>query len=270
LEFIYKEETMTRNQRQAIDLLIQIHKPDPMKLALIIIGSLASGSERKSSDIDLYLIVTDEAFKNIQQHRSYFYGSWDPQQFFGVGIDGKIVGIEFLREAVKRGSEPTRASFLNAYTEFTKDPEIVELVRQIPTYPELEREPRCRAFFGMVKHFRYEGEQAFQSNNRFYFQSCVQNMVFFAARLVLAHNRILYPCRKSLFRVLEQAVDQPSDFMAQSINLLDYKDSVSLIDYYESIVQHYSCYEMDDDERIGILLENEMNWFTGAPSFDEW
>jgi hypothetical protein len=261
---------MTRNQRQALDLLVQIHKPDQSKLALIIIGSLASGRERESSDIDLYLVVTDEAFKAVRQNRSYFYGSWDPNEFFGVGIDGKVVGKEFLHEAVKRGSEPTRASFINAYAEFSKDPEIMPLVRQICVYPEWEREERCRAFYGMMKHFRYEGEQAFQNRNQFYFQSCIQNLVFFAARLVLGHNRVLYPCRKSLFRVLEQAVDQPIDFKIRSENLLECKDLELFIDYYQSVSKKYSCYDMPDDERIGILLENEMNWFTEVQAFNEW
>ena len=261
---------MTGNQQQALDLLVQIHKPDPSKLALIIIGSLASGRERESSDIDLYLVLTDEAFKMVQQNRSYFYGCWDPKEFFGVGIDGKVVGKEFLREAGKRGSEPTRASFIDAYAEFSKDPEIMPLVRQIPVYPEWEHEDRCRVFYGMMKHFRYEGEQAFQNKNLFYFQSCVQNLVFFAARLILGHNRILYPCRKSLFRVLEHAADQPNDFRAQSEKIVGCIEVAPFIEYYESITQKYLCYEMPDDKRIGILLENELNWFTGAPAFDEW
>jgi hypothetical protein len=251
-------------------MLVQIHKPDQSKLALIIIGSLASGRERESSDIDLYLVVTDEAFHAVRQTRSYFYGSWNPNEFFGVGIDGKVVGKEFLREAVKRGNEPTRASFTNAYTEFSKDPEIMPLVRQICVYPEWEHKDRCRAFYGMMKHFRYEGEQAFQNHNQFYYQTCTQNLVFFAGRLVLGHNRVLYPCRKSLFRVLEQAVDQPVDFKIHSEKLLGSYDIGLFIDYYESIAKKYSCYDMPDDKRIGILLDNELNWFTGAPSFDEW
>lgn len=261
---------MTENQRQALNLLVQIHKPDPSKLALIIVGSLASGLERENSDIDLYLVVTDEAFKVVQQNRSCFYGCWDPNEFFGVGIDGKVVGKEFLREAAKRGSESTRASFIHAYAEFSKDPEIMPLVHQIPVYPEREHIDRCRVFYGMMKHFRYEGEQAFQNKNLFYFQSCVQNLFFFTARLILGHNRILYPCRKSLFRVLEHAADQPVDFRAQSEKLIICTDMEPFIEYYESFAKKYSCYEMPDDKRIGILLENELNWFTGAHAFDEW
>jgi hypothetical protein len=168
---------MTENQRQALDLLVQIHKPDPPKLALIIIGSLASGREREGSDIDLYLVVTDDEFKAVRQNRGYFYGCWDPKEFFGVGIDGKVVGKEFLREAVKRGSEPTRASFINAYAEFSKDPEIMPLVQKISVYPEWEHKDRCCAFYGMMKHFRYEGKRAFQNKNLLYFQSCIQNLV---------------------------------------------------------------------------------------------
>jgi hypothetical protein len=70
-------------------------------------------------------VLTDEAFKVVQRNRRNFYGCWDPKEFFGVGIDGKVVGKEFLREAVKRGSEQTRALFIDAYAEFSNDPEIL-------------------------------------------------------------------------------------------------------------------------------------------------
>jgi len=102
---------MNERQRTAIDELVRLHGNDPKKLALIICGSVATGKARENSDVDLYLVVTDEEFERVRSDEGCFYGSWDPKKFSGVEIDGKIVGKSFLVEAAARGSEPTRASF---------------------------------------------------------------------------------------------------------------------------------------------------------------
>ena len=107
---------MTDRQREAIAELVRLHGSEPSKLALVICGSLATGKAREASDVDLYLVVTDEEFERVRAEEGCFYGSWDPARFSGVEIDGKIVGKAFLQEAAVRGSEPTRASFESAYT----------------------------------------------------------------------------------------------------------------------------------------------------------
>ena len=58
---------MTENQQKAMDRLIELHINNPKYLALIICGSIATGKSRIDSDIDLYLISTDEEFQRIQK-----------------------------------------------------------------------------------------------------------------------------------------------------------------------------------------------------------
>ena len=148
---------MSERHRKAIDELVCLHGDDPNKIALVICGSLATGKARDDSDVDLYLVVTDEELERVRAEEGCFYGSWDPNKFFGAEIDGKIVSKVFLQEAAIRGSEPTRASFERAYTEFSRDAEIDELIGRIAIYPEWEREWRIKAFYAYTKHYRYVG-----------------------------------------------------------------------------------------------------------------
>jgi hypothetical protein len=261
---------MNTRHRKAIDELVRLHGDDPNKLALVICGSLATGNARADSDVDLYLVVTDEEFDRVRAEEGCFYGSRDPTAFSGAEIDGKIVGKKFLQEAADRGSEPTRASFESAYTEFSHDPEIDALIERIAAYPELERERKIKAFYAYTKHYRYVGEQALELGDDYFVRRCVIELVFFAARLALAHNRILFPCDKSLFAALEKCEDLPPDFASSSRRLLESPSLAAVIAYYEGVSGYFGQYDFPDQERIGFILENEWSWFSGLPSLRDW
>ncbi len=265
-----EKPAMSERHCKAIDDLVSLHGNDPNKLALIICGSLATGKARADSDVDLYLVVSDTELERARAEEGCFYGSWDPSRFSGAEIDGKIVGKKFLQEAAVRGSEPTRASFEGAYTEFSRDPEIDRLLNRIAVYPEAERERKLKAFYAYTKHFRYLGEQAFELENDYFARRSVIELVFFAARLALAHNRVLFPCDKSLFTALESCEDLPSGFIASSRRLLESASQAALIDYYEQVSGYFHRYDMPDQERISFILENEWSWFSGLPSLADW
>ena len=257
---------MSARQRAALDELVHLHAVDPRKIALIICGSLATGKARDSSDVDLYLVVNEPELERTRSKEGCFYGSWDPKKFSGIEIDGKIVSKRFLEEAAERGSEPTRASFEDAYTEFSKDAEIEGLIERIAAYPESERAAKIKAFYAYLKHYRYLGEQAFELGNEYFTRRCVLELVFFASRLALAHNRVLFPCHKSLFAALERCEDLPLGFVSASRRLLAEPSAAATIDYYEKVSNHYGRYDYPDQERISFILENEWSWFSGLPS----
>lgn len=256
---------MNARQRAAVDELVRLHVDDPAKIALIICGSLATGKTREGSDVDLYLIVSEPEFERVRANEGCFYGSWDANKFSGVEVDGKIVSKRFLQEAAKRGGEPTRAQFIGAYTEFSKDPEIEGLIEQIAAYPEAEREAKIRTFYAYTKHYRYISEQAFELGNEYLARRSVLDLVFSASRLALAHNRVLFPCHKALFAALEKCEDLPPEFIASSRQLVADPSAAGAIDYYENVSSYFSRYDFPDQERISFILENEWSWFSGLP-----
>lgn len=261
---------MTPQQHQALDKLESIHRNNPDIIALIITGSIAHKTARPDSDIDLYLVYNDEAYKKIEADKSYFYGTWDPADFFGVSIDGKRIPLRFLREAPARASEPTRASFRDAYALFSKDSEIPILIRDIAVYPEAEQPLRARAFLSYVKHHRYSAEEAFALGNEFWFRQCIVDLVFFSARLVLAHNRVLFPCHKALFAELDRCTRMPEGFIEMSHRLVASLTFDDMLAYYEKVYGYFSAYDYPDTERIGFILENEWRWFSGAVPPGDW
>jgi hypothetical protein len=257
--------------RAAMNELVRLHGDDPSrKLALVICGSLATGKVREGSDLDLYLVLSDEEFERVRSGDGCFYGSWDGDRFSGVEIDGKIVGKGFLVEAAERGSEPTRASFEGAYCLFSHDPDIDGLIERIAAYPESEREAKIRTFYAFVKHHRYLAEEGFRLGNDYLFRRAVTELVFFSSRLGLAHNRVLYPCHKSLLAALEKCPDLPPRFVGSSEELLASPSLAGMLDYYDKVASYFDRYDYPDQERISLILENEWSWFSGLPFAGEW
>ena len=136
---------MTENHKKALGKLKEIHEADNNVRALILYGSLAVGDAGEKSDIDLYLVVSDRKYEQIEKDKLFFYGTWDPDDFFGIEIDGKIINRLFLEKAVAEASEPTRASFEKAYTLFSHDGDIDNLIKKIAVYPEWDQTRRTRA-----------------------------------------------------------------------------------------------------------------------------
>ncbi len=261
---------MTKYHKKAIEKLARLHENNTNNIALIICGSIAKKEEKDDSDIDLYLVVNEAEFERISKTKSFFYGTYDPDEFFGIDIDGKIIGMQFLREAVIHASDPTRFSFQDAYTVFSRSKEVDELIKKIPVYPEWDHEKRIKAFYAYIKHYRFIGEDAFKQGNSFLFINCIMELIFFSGRLMLAHNHLLFPCHKALFKVLKKCKDMPFDFIEKSQNLLKNITLENMIGYYEKVIDFFKEYDYSDIERISLILENEWTWFTKKMTISEW
>jgi predicted nucleotidyltransferase len=61
----HHEDTIAAYAAQVID--------QPEALALIVVGSVARGTARPTSDVDVYLVVTDDAFAAAQSDRRVAY-----------------------------------------------------------------------------------------------------------------------------------------------------------------------------------------------------
>jgi predicted nucleotidyltransferase len=226
---------MNQNRIKAIDKLISETKNDPDNVALILVGSSATGEEKEYSDIDLYLVVTDKKFKETEKEKKFFFGTWNPALYYGIEIDGKIIGIDYIQEAIDHANDATRYSFSDAKILFSKNDKIEELIKCIPKYPETTYLQRIRQFYAYVKHYRYNGEDAFKRNNTFHAYQCVIQLIYFSSRLILAYNKKLYPCHKHLLSEVNKCEKCPENFVNKSNHLLLNIKKDVMIEYYQFV-----------------------------------
>jgi hypothetical protein len=95
-------------------------------------------------------------------------------------------------------------------------------------------------------------------------------LILFAGRLVLAHNRILFPCPKSLLDTTKECKDMPDNFIEMSRHLLKNMDPELMINYYEKVIDYFHEYDYPDKERIDLIIENEGTWSTKKMTVSEW
>jgi hypothetical protein len=129
----------------------------------------------------------------------------------GGHVDAKYIDRAFLEAVVDRGSEPARSAFLGAIMAWSSNPSIDALVHAAATYPEAGVEQRMARFLAKAQAAQwYVGEAVKRDDPPWWAAS---RLAQFACRLVLAHDRVLYPYHKWLLRTVAEVPNRPDDFV---------------------------------------------------------
>ena len=83
-------------------------------VAVVVAGSVARGTPRPDSDVDVYLVVTEERFRTAWDTGLVSYVDSAVATYEGGYVDIKLATLDYLRRAVEGADDPTRASFRTA------------------------------------------------------------------------------------------------------------------------------------------------------------
>ncbi len=191
------------HHRRAINQLADEYSDDTRFDALIIAGSVAKGFARPDSDVDFLIIATDDEFKRRSAKSDFFINRTDLCDYDGGYVDGKIIDYAYLEALADMGNEPSRAAFEGAFAAYSHLPDLEALLESIPVYPEHDRDRRLKAFYSMAFIQHWLIHESFRHNNRYTISRAASQLALFSGRLILAHNRRLFPYHKWLTRTLE-------------------------------------------------------------------
>lgn len=104
---------MYKHHRDSINNLINLYKEDEHVIALFLGGSLAKGMEKETSDIDAMVILSDEKYEIYSQEGKLSECISDYCTYDGGYFDIKYFNKDYLVQAARKGSEPTRNSFID-------------------------------------------------------------------------------------------------------------------------------------------------------------
>jgi len=262
--------SIQEHHRQAIENLADRFQDEPGYLAVIVSGSVAKGIAREDSDIDCYLIVSDDLFQEKKQSDDLFFYETEGCDYKGGYYDGKMINYYFVQAAAERGSEPTRASFEGAFVVFSRIPGLQELIDRIPVYPEGNREKNFADFYAQVDLYGgYFADRAIVLNNSYLLAHAVSQVALFAGRLILAHNRILFPCHKSLAHVLRLAPEKPQDYMELQQAMLD-NPTRETIGAVVASINSFRDWGLASEKAVcRFVVNNEWNWLDGEPPLSD-
>lgn len=258
------------HHQRAIDRLVAAYADDPEFPALVIGGSVAKDCARPDSDVDFMIIATDDAFKRRLEARDLFINRRDLCDYEGGYVDGKIISVEYLRQVSEAGNEPSRAAFEDAFIAYSRVPELDGLIRQIHVYPEAGHDERLQSFYSMAFIQHWLMQEASRHNNRYTMVRAASQLALFSARLILAHNRHLFPYHKWLRRALEGVGDRPGNFIETFDALLERQDAASATALFDCIRNFRDWGVSDLDAYTWFMTEVEWSWMSDKTPMEDW
>jgi hypothetical protein len=261
---------MRPHHEKAVQNLKRKYEPDDRYLALIIVGSVASGSEHEGSDVDHILVATDEEFARREKAEEVHYWTRDFCDYPGGYVEGKVVNFRFIEEAAARGSEPARAQFAGAKVVFSKIPGLDKLVTTIARYPDEERERKIRSFYAQMQVLRGYVEYGEKKGDRFIVMRAASGIALFGGRLILAHNRILYPYHKWFLREVRNAPQKPPGFDALLDAVLQAPTIASCDAFCNCVIAFMDLGKHEPGFISRFVMDTEWNWRHGPGPVEDW
>jgi hypothetical protein len=258
------------HHQRAIDRLADAYAGDPRFLGLIIGGSIAKGYARDDSDVDFMIIATDEEFERRLAARDLFINRTDLCDYDGGFVDGKIINLAFLEDVAEKGNEPSRAAFEGAFAAYSHIRNLDALLERIPVYPGDGHEERIRAFYSMAFIQHWLIHEAERHGNRYTLTRAASQLALFAGRLILAHNRRLFPYHKWLPRTLEAVPDKPGGLMASFNGLLDEPGGDRATALFEQVRDYRDWGVSDLDAYTWFMTDVEWSWMSGDVPMEDW
>jgi hypothetical protein len=257
-------ENMREHHKKTIENLVAHFRDDKAFHALIIAGSVAKEREGSDADVDIYLVAIDEEFERRTAENDFHYSINDTRICVSpcAYVDGKVVNLQFLRDAAKRGSEPARASFLGAFIAYSHIPDVEKLLSRIPVYQEHERIEKMRSFYSQVVNLRWYIGEAEKRNDKYLLAHSAAELVLFGGRMILAYNRILYPYHKWFMHELRHAPQKPDCIIDLAEHLLKspcknngdlFSDCIMTFTEWEKLIGRVNPFSQ-------FIADSEWNW----------
>lgn len=250
---------MNKNQEDTIKQLIEYISKDESILGLILCGSIAKGTETDRSDIDVFVVVTDERFNKEMMCKNYFWGTDFDSKEFKVEVDGKIIPKEFLERIWEYGNESIKSTLYHSKVIYSRDFDIEKLLMNKSYLTTHEKNENIRKFYSLMKSSRFSADDDLE--NILYVNKCIYDTVFYACRLVLAHNNIYYPCVKNIYKELSICDKLPTDFISLMNEVLNSYSFDKMVKFYNCVDEYFKEHRFDNRLRRGYVLENELFWY---------
>lgn len=260
---------MYAHHERAIAHATALLRADPEVRALLLGGSIAHGYESESSDVDLLIVVSDDAWKRRMAESRTQWATGEGCDWPGGYAEGKYVCPHFLAEVARAGSEPARFAFQDARVLFSDVADLDATLRAIAGYPAEEKADRIRRFHAQLEAWHWYGHEALKRGDRYLLGLAVARTTLFGGRMLLAHNERLFPYHKWFLRVLGDAPDRPADLMQRIAALHEDPSQATLLGFWAAVTNFRSWEPATAPWPAQFLRDSELAWMTGAAAIDD-
>lgn len=254
-----------RHHEDTIDAYVRRVRADPNAIAVVVVGSVARGTERPDSDVDVYLVVSDDVFDSAVAADRVVSVERSDATYPGGYVDVKLATVAFLDAAAERGDDPVRASFESARVAWVREGyDIAGRVAAIPVLPPAVWERRAVSFMCQVWwHGTDFLPLAVEEGNTFLVHHAAVHTVNAGGRALLALNRRLFRGPRYLDAALA-TLDRVPDGYGDLARRLITRPSLENAEAYVRALETFHAWPVDRAAGASIFVrENELAWLTG-------
>jgi hypothetical protein len=254
---------MYKHHEETIANITEKLKRQESVLAVILSGSIAHHFESETSDVDIMIVIPDEEYSERTASGETTYYEKESCTYEEGYIDGKYIGIDFMKQVSLKGSEPARFAFDGAQITYSKIKDLDKLLQQIAMYPVERKKENIGRFYAQLEAWKWFCEEGIKYNNPYLLTQAVSNFVLFSGRLILAHNEVLYPFHKWFIQVLRKVENKPENLMKNIDTLLRTPNKNNVENLYQSI-NNFREWEISELRWPNIFMkDSELNWIGG-------
>lgn len=251
-----------RQHEDAISSYLAHAAARPENLAVIVTGSVARGTERADSDVDLYLVVTDGALEHARQVERLMYTDTEHVRYEGGYLDIKVASERYLDAAAEHADDPMRASFVGARIAWSRCDGLEDRISRILEVPDSVWNEHMASFIAQTRlHGEYFLRQGFELGNRFLLQHAGVHLASAACRALLAANRVLFPGPKYLEMTVASLPDKPPGFDGAIAGLLA-DPTPETADAVMGALEAFRDWPIPREQTLSrFVRDNELAWF---------
>jgi hypothetical protein len=258
-----------KHHELAVDMAVRRYSRAEGACAVVLIGSVARGDERPDSDVDLYLVVTENSYPDYVSSGRLAFVDGASDIYDGAYFDVKVITVDQLRLAAQAADDPMRASFQGARrlwaVEESVGTDVDELVAAIVT-PVEERWTRHEAaFIAQARlHAFYFLDQGEKLDNQLLRSHAAVHFAFSVGRALLARGRVLFAGPKYLEKQLEALAGSPPDIVARLRAVVTTPTARAALDLLVDVETGYSWPLAAEQTTARFIEDNELAWLTGV------
>lgn len=235
-------------------------------LGVLVTGSVARGIERADSDVDLYLVVTDERWDRSVAENRIIYVEPEPSYASGY-FDIKVITLSYLDDAADRGDDPVRDSFAVSTVVFSRVADLAERVERAATVPPERWLPLAESFLAQARlHGGYFLSAAHDHHDPLLLHHAAVHTAVAASRALLALNHVLFQGPKYLSAAVSALEHKPDGWDALVRDLLAEPTPASGTAVVAALEGYRDWGISFDDSLSTFVYDNELAWRTGLPT----
>lgn len=260
---------MHSHHQAVLDGLLARYRDDECVLALVVVGSVARGDARADSDVDCIMIVTDDEHRRREAGGEVSFDASDLCKYPDGQAGGGVHPLKYLHRIAEAGNEPSRFMMSKALLLMSRVPGLEDLLPRCSAYPEGERVQKMMSFRSQLPvHMSYL-ELGEYSKNSYLLAETAVKLVTFGGRLILAHNRVLYPGRKWFMRELTRALEKPDGMVDLARSLVASPSIAAARAFLDPLLAYRGWPQPPEGCWNRYRRDTEATWMTGRAPLED-